>query len=401
MEAHQQSAPLPNRPGRPWRVPPALCSEPGDVLEGARVLRDFNGAPLALVLWQAAREVMLWGQCSARADLFTPLAHRKRLAVLRDTEAPEEVAPLLRALSEAVLGEPELAEAKYVALLCRQVSEWAMEAGAGETALWYAQAAAIASPAHAPTALLAGTAALRLGKLDRAESWLLRTVGVARRRDLRAYAQAYIALARVSEERGDRARARGRWILAVRAARRGGMADVRGKALHGLMRLSLAEGNLPDAARFARLARRHIGRPNHPDRTAWIADFAALLVLSGDTGRALALIRSLLSSVVEPGPRMYLLALQALAHGQEGDRSGALADIWTASWDLASENDDADFVVRTFLTLAAAARMAGNLTGCRRAEEAARRSVRTGLERWLVEQYSTEQTGRTERGYGA
>jgi len=402
MKASGQSAPSPNRPGRSWRVPPALTNDPGDVLEGAGVLRDFGGAPVALVLWQAAREVMLWSQSSVRADLFSPSAHGKRLAVLREANVPEDVAPLLRALSETVLGEPASAEAPYVAVLCRQVCDWAMEAGAGETALWYAQAAAMAFPAHARTALLTGTTALRVGKLDRAESWLLRAVGVARKRDLNAYGQAYIALARISEQRGDRARARDRWLLAIRAGRRGAIMDVRGKALHGLMRLSLDEGDLTEAARFARLARKFIGCADHPDRLTLAADFAAVLVRSGASGRARALLRDLLPrAAAEPGIRMYLVALQALALAQEEERSGALADVWTAAWGLAGENEGTDLAVRTFLTLAAAARKCGNFASSRRAEEAARRSIRTGLDRWLVERYAAEQAGPMGTGHGA
>ncbi len=387
MKAFNQSAPSPNRPGRAWRVPPALYDDPGDVLEGAGVLRDFGGAPLSLVLWQAAREVMLWSRAGERAGLFAPSAHRHRLAVLRKSDVPEEVAPFLRALSEAVLMEPELAESEYVSRVCRRVSDWAMDAGAGETALWYAQAAAVALPSHAPTALMTGRIALRLGKLERAESWLLRTVAVARNRDWNAYAQAFLALARVSEQRIDRARARQRLIRAVRVGRRAGLSDVRGQALHALMRLALDDGELGDAARYAHGARRNIGR-DHSDRVSFSTDFVELLARSGETERALALLQTLLSTVAEPSQRMYLLALRAVAHARQENRSGALADVWTAAWSLASENEGAALRVRTLLTLAAAARKAGNTAGAQRAEDLARTSVRTRTDGWLVERHA-------------
>jgi len=380
--------PTANRPGRTWRVPPALMQDvDGDVLEGAGVLRDLDGAPVAVLLWQAAREVVLWAQADERAGLFAPTAHWDRLNLLWNVHALGEVAPFLRALSEAVLMEPESTDPEYVALLCRQVSEWAMEVGAGETALWYAQAAAHSVPSDARAALSTGCIALRLGKLDRAESWLLRAVAVARRRDWETYALAYVALGGVSEQRGHRALARRRLMLALRTTRRAAIPEIREKVARCLMRLALDDGSLADAARYARRVRRIAPGPG---RVLLIAELRAR---SGETRAALGLLRKLLPSVADPERRMYIHALLALAHALDGNRSGGLAHAWTVAWGLAGASEGADLAVRCFLALAAAARQAGNPWNAERAEEAARAAIRTGLDRWLVERYAAGPAG--------
>jgi len=367
-------------------VSPALVHDlDGDALEGSGVLRDLGGGPLSVVLWQAGREVMLWTRANGpRAGLFVAGAHRERLAVLRSLKVPEEVAPLLRALSEAVLKEPELTDANDVALLCRHASEWALDAGAHESAVWFAQAAAFALPTSGRLALRTGIAARRAGKLLRAESWLLRAVGLARKRDWSVYAESYVELARVSEQRGDRALARRRFHSARRAARRNGIRDLRGKALHGLLRLAMDEGDLAEASRVAHFARRCVSLSD-PGRPRLDADLAALFIRSGETGRALHLLGNLLSVATEPRERMLLLALQAHAYGLEG-QSVPLADAWTAAWDLASEGGGGDGEPRTraLLALAAAALAAGNVRHARLAEDAARDLACDPLERWLV-----------------
>jgi len=120
---------------------------------------------VALLLWQVAWEVVAWARADERAGLFAPTAHWTRLNLLWNLHVPGVVAPLLRALSEAVLMEPEAADPGFVALLCREVSEWAKEVGATETALWYAQAAELAlMRADAPAAFSTGWISHRLGE---------------------------------------------------------------------------------------------------------------------------------------------------------------------------------------------------------------------------------------------
>ncbi|HEU4452308.1 MAG TPA: hypothetical protein VFR81_04580 [Longimicrobium sp.] len=380
----------PNRPGRTWRVPPALVHDPGDALEGLGVLNERGGGPLSVVLWQVAREVLLWAQAGERAGLFARSAYGARLGVLRSLETPPELEPLLRGIAEAVLVAPETAEPEHVARLCRRVSDWAMGRGAGETSLMYAQAAALAVPGDAGLALHAGGIGLRLGRLQRAESWLLRAVALARKRDWNTYGLAYLDLARAAELRGNRIAARRRLVIALRAGRRWGLREVRGRALHGLLRLALDDGALSDAGRYARAAERYVGI-GHPERPALDADRAALYVATGETPRALLLLRDLLRVAVEPERRMFLLALQAEAYGSEGRAEGRsvahLAEAWSSAWSLASGEDGGELRVRALLALARAARAAGELRRAHAAEEAARAAARGPLDRWLLERY--------------
>lgn len=234
---------------RSWCVPAAVTRDAGEGLEGDRILFEFRGE-LGVLLWRTARDVVLWAgtPAAARAGLFSPEASGRRMARLLDTDLPEGLPEFLDTLVSQ-LSTPEKADAEILTWCCRQVARWAAGRDRPGTATFYAQAAALCSPADAAPALETGRLALADGQRPRGESWLRRAIGLARRaRQWDAYAAAYVALGKLYEQAGDGARARRHYRRARAAGRRYGMRACRALAGDGLLRIAMAEdGDAPTA----------------------------------------------------------------------------------------------------------------------------------------------------------
>jgi len=316
---------------RRWCVPPALQQEPGELLEGAGVLDELPTA-VGMVLWQSLRDVTLWASLpdEERPGLFTPQAARVRLTELLESGAEPALEVSLTTLA-ALVGSPETANPEIVSLVCIQVSRWAEERGAFATAMGYAQAAAQVLPLDAPPALAAGTLALRWRRSARAETWLRRAVGLARRRrQWEAYAQAYVELGGLYARRGQAALAQRFFVQGLRASRRHGLIAVRGSALHGLLMLAVEAGALDEAERYARGAMRAYGR-GHPRLPELVHDVAYLWVRRESYGRAIPMLQKLLPARVEPVERALTLAILArAAAGAEDTR--LYQESWMDAW---------------------------------------------------------------------
>jgi tetratricopeptide (TPR) repeat protein len=225
--------------GHRWGIPPAILQEADEPFEGSHVLDELPG-DAALLLWRALRDVLLWAAVppARRGNLFSPGAGERRLADVAAAALEADIEVALVTLA-AVPATPEEVHEEIVCLMCRQVSGWAEARGAWGTALTYAQAAALAAPTDAAAAYEVGRLALAWGRDARAETWLRRTVGVARRaRAWEPYTRAYVDLGAVLERRGAHAEARRQLVRAYRAARRYGLLPLRAAALHGLMRVA-------------------------------------------------------------------------------------------------------------------------------------------------------------------
>ncbi|HYJ78402.1 MAG TPA: hypothetical protein VEW03_02275, partial [Longimicrobiaceae bacterium] len=141
----------PRKPRRRWRwhVPPALVH--GDEsLEGTELLEELTGA-VGVVFWQSMRDVTLWAtvrEPEERAGLFAEGTHARRLAQLEAAGVDAAVEAPLRALA-AICRDPEgVAEAEVLGA-CGDVSRWAEDRELRATAIAFAQAGALAAPAHA------------------------------------------------------------------------------------------------------------------------------------------------------------------------------------------------------------------------------------------------------------
>lgn len=168
-----------SRPVRPWRIPPALLRAPGELIDGDSVLSEFTGAT-GLVLWQGLRDAMLWGVTlpERRSSLFVPGAGSRRQ--LLTESAPSGMLPESMDVLSMLLLAPSAMNAEMVSRSCLAVARWAEAQGKRRTALAFAQAAAVCAPDRADAALETGRLAVAADEDSRAETWLRRTIGVAR-----------------------------------------------------------------------------------------------------------------------------------------------------------------------------------------------------------------------------
>jgi tetratricopeptide (TPR) repeat protein len=317
------------------------------------VLDEVPG-PTGLVLWQSLRDVTLWAAMEDdREGLFTPDAARARLAdvLALDVDATLEVS--LTSLA-ALVGNPAAGSPEIVSLVCVQVSRWAEQRGAMATAMGFAQAAALAAPNDASAALAAGAMALRWRRGARAETWLRRATGLARRRhDWASYAQACVEMGTLHARRGHNALAQRFFVQGLRASRRHGLIAVRGEALHGLLNLAMEGGALDDAERYARWAMRAYGR-GHARMGELMHDTAFLWVRREEYERAAALLQRILPTRVEPVDRALTLAI--LAHAAAGTGNLLLyQESWMDAWAVVQRRPgDEERHARALLELARA-----------------------------------------------
>ncbi|HEX6912577.1 MAG TPA: hypothetical protein VF142_19375 [Longimicrobium sp.] len=318
---------------RRWCLPPPVDREPGEMLAGSYVLNELP-AGRALLLWLAVRDVTLWGETDPgeRAGLFAPGAEgvwRGAMAAAR----PEPGLDLPLSTLAGVVTHAAQADAVTISRACLQVAGWAQGQGAMGTAVAFAQAASFAHPDAAHAALAAGRLTLEWGRDRRAETWLRRAIGLARRAgEWESYGWAYVALGEMYERAG-RMEVAGRvYLQAARLARRQGYRALRGQATHGMLRTSLAAGRLDEADAWAFRAERCY-EEDTPRMHAVRYDVARLRVARGEHEEALLLLRRLLDGITDPARKAVCHAL--LAHAAAAcDQVMPYERGWTEAWEL-------------------------------------------------------------------
>ena len=285
-----------------------MLRDPDETMEGAAVLEEVPGE-LGVLLWRSVRDVALWAITppETRASLFDPVGSAAaRIERLTATEVPEEIAPSLDTI-HAMLLRGEGADTEIVSLCCLEMAAWARGAGCSRTAVAFAQAGARVSPEFAEAALHTGLYAVAAGQEARAESWLRRTVALARREgDRIAYADALVELAAIHERRGLSRRARSGYELAYRAARRYGAAKARARAAYGLFRLARDRRREADAAQFAVRALR--GAEDMANPATVLLDLARFWTDLGDFARVHTVLRRFQKIAPPPSPAVHLEA---------------------------------------------------------------------------------------------
>lgn len=311
---------------RRWRTPPPL-TRGAESLEGMEILREVGGE-VGVLLWQAYRNVMFWSTTDEgeRGHLFSPRAGERRREELDDARVPAELTGALDAVA-AMLASPDGTGGSEVADACTAIARWAEEEGHMNTALAYTQAASVASPRNARLALAVGQLARRRAELARAETWFRHTIMVARQiGDWEAYSRAYIALGNMFVARGNFPGAHRMHIKALRAARRKGMPQIQGMALHDLFVIADETGRDEQAEEYARQACRAYG-PRHPSLPALAHDIAYFWMQRGHFARALEVFQSLEHHFTNPWQRALLLANIARAAAGTGNR-----DLFRKAW---------------------------------------------------------------------
>ena len=182
-----------SRDGAPrrWCIPPVMLRAPGETIEGGDLLEEVPD-DLGVLLWRVVRDVSLWGETppDRRARLFVERGDRDQPTALTAAPVPEPISGPLDAIHRMLTGA-ERADERGLSTCCLEVAAWARREGLVHSWIAFAQAAALASPQRAEAALQTGIATSAAGQSMRAESWLRRSVDLARReRDRAAYATA-------------------------------------------------------------------------------------------------------------------------------------------------------------------------------------------------------------------
>ena len=325
-QATRDATPRRARSSRRWRVPPPLLRDPSapETLEGERILAEHPGEA-GLLLWQCYRDVRLWADTPPR--LRPELFHRPDSPQRRETTEGARLDPEMlrgvRSLHAALRGSGDRG-AMVSAALC--VAAAAERAGAAATAVAYTQLAATAAPAAAAPALAVGRVAARQGHAPMAETWLRRTIALARRSGAwECYGSALTELGRLREAAERFREARAEYRRAFLLARRHGLHETHGRAVSGLLRIALREGDDVAAEKYATGARR-AHRRDHPDRGGVLLDVAEVELRHGRHARARALLREV-PVPADPFEQVRVLTMLVRAAGGTGDRP-AVQEAW-------------------------------------------------------------------------
>lgn len=373
MKTTRSKAAAPRLPRR-WRTPPPL-TRGSESLEGMEILREVGGE-VGILLWQAYRNVMFWASADPedRARLFSPEAGRKRAAELAEARIPEELAGPLSTFAE-MLSAADRIQGEAVAQACTGVARWAEDEGHLNTALSFTQAAAVASQRNARLALAVGKLARRRNEAARAETWFRHTVMLARQTgDWESYSRAYIALGNMLIARGNLPAAAKMHIKALRAARRKGLQQIQGMALHDLFVIADELGRDEQAQEYARQAFRAYG-PNHPSLPLLGHDIAYFWMQRGYFGQALEVFQRLEGQVQDLRTRFLLGANVARAAAGTGNKD-LFRKAWTQVYRMIKDPELQSVVANGMLELALGAAALGEWD---RAEQAAQESLEQAI----------------------
>ncbi|HEX6748536.1 MAG TPA: tetratricopeptide repeat protein [Longimicrobium sp.] len=366
------AVPQPGTPARKprrrwrWHVPPALVHG-NETLEGTEMLDEFSGA-VGLALWQSMRDVTLWAggrEPAERAELFQEGAHEQRLRQLDQAGVDAAIDAPLRVLAR-ISAEPDRITEEEILSACRDVSTWADAQEKLATAIAFSQAGALAAPTNAAAGFRVGQLARRKAEYARAESWFRRVIGLGRQaKDWASYSEAFLGLGELYAQRGNFPAARRFYIRGLRAARRHGMRDIQGRALHALF-MTVVDTRPEEALEFARAAFKAYG-PTHSRLPTLARDLAYFWMTRGRFAQALAVFQALAPHLATPGERMLNTSELGRAAGGAGSRPD-FDRAWDEIWSYAGEWHSRPSASQALLDLA---RGAASLKDWSRAERAA------------------------------
>lgn len=321
--------PPPARPGPP-RVPfPSL--HPAERVRGSGILEELAGRHGAL-LWESYRNVGDWAvrpRPGRTGSMFGAGAAERRTRQIAESEWRDGDAGLRTAL-EAIrdlLAQPREARERTVAGACRRISAWAREQGALATEFYFAAAAGLCTPDDAAQAYHAGKLARDLARWDAAEAWLEHAMAAARRhRDRETQGVALLGLGNTFYRQGLYRRAGEAYAAGLLLARRHGLPDIEGGALHNLFVVAVETGDHAGAEEFARRALGAYGT-GHPRVPELAHDVAYLWLVKGDSSRALQVLEALASRLHATVARVHALASLGRAAGESGAR-----DVFERAW---------------------------------------------------------------------
>jgi tetratricopeptide (TPR) repeat protein len=227
-----------------------------------------------------------------------------------------------------------------------------------------------------------GLLARRNAEYRRAETWFRRTLGLARRTgDWNYYGLACLGLGNLNRQRGDYPSARVWYVKALRVARRRGLWDVRPLALHDLFCVAANGGHAEEAETWAKRAFRAYGR-RHPRLVALAHDVARFWLEGERYEEALQVFRAVLPHIERRNERRLITSNMARAAAGMGDRL-TFAAMWSETWRLVDEYEDAECVAESLVALAQGAAALGDRD---RGQLAANHALKIAVQRHEAEQ---------------
>jgi tetratricopeptide (TPR) repeat protein len=314
-------------------------------LQRRRESEILNELPnvLGLVLWQDVRHLHAWVEASSAVrpqrrarpgiprarpdpqpgsvpisrpspkDFFNPSPPPWVIAKRRDARAQcGELAP---ALDEfwAVVASPLSVDRAAVAGGCRQVVEWALAHEHTQTAIEFAEAAALVAPEDPAMANLAGRVTRNAGEHARAEVWFNRSIGYSREHAHGIeLTRAHLGKGILCQELGRVRCAMHHFNIGSRKARKQGIEWLAAEVQHDVMLLLTVRGRYGEALKHAGLALRWYGK-RHERFPLFAADVALLLVLERNYSLAARISKAALRHVANPTARSVILSLHARA----------------------------------------------------------------------------------------
>jgi len=367
------AAPTTGKPARKprrrwrWHVPPALVHG-NENLEGTELLEEFSGA-MGLALWQSARDVTLWAlvrEPEERPGLFQPTAYEQRLRQIEVAGVDAAIDAPLRTLAR-ITRDPGGVTEDEVLSACHDVSVWAEQHEKLGTATTFAQAGALAVPANAAAGFRVGQLARRKAEYPRAESWFRRVIGLGRQaKDWASYSEAFLGLGNLYTQRGNYPAAKRFHIRGLRAAKRHGLRDIVGRALHDLFVIAVDTNDPVEALESARGAFKAYG-PSHHRLPVLAHDLAYFWMTRGRFEQALRVFQAVLPHITQPHERLLTVADIGRAAGGAGNRA-EFDRAWDEVWNFAGEWHTRPHAAQALLDLA---RGAASLKDWTRAERAA------------------------------
>jgi tetratricopeptide (TPR) repeat protein len=305
------------------------------------------------MLWQSLHDLVLWASTppERRGALWDSKAASRRARQFLEAEVDEQVRPWLAVLARILRGGQEVPVEEVVGA-CRKISEWADRSGLPQTAIWYAQAAALIAPTVAEYAFDVGTLYhFRLTDHTRAVTWYARAIGLSKRRaDPVTYSRAYRRMGQILMQRGAFEVAERAFRRAYKYARRSGVRAVAGEALHDLFSLAVETGRKREAEELANRAFTAYP-PAHPRLVMLAHDVAVLWMLQGHHARALPILQSVRAMELDLGVRLMVVSGVARAAGGAGDRDAFLS-AWVETWGIIDANPHLECVTSSLVRLA-------------------------------------------------
>lgn len=314
-----------------------LTTTPRGEASGAGILRELAARPVGLGIWRAFRLLTLWmaeppqGRPGLLDDAGVDAA---LLATAGDLPFdPDDVrGALVFILGEITSAEPDL---KRTARACLAVTDWALAAGAEETALAYARAAALVG-ANARYAWLAGRLHREHNRALQAEVWFQVAYSLAdREHDWEIRSRSLMSWGHVHLNVGRYAKARTLFQRALSTAHRYKLPDREGEAHHYLFTVARAVSDHPTANLHSRAAAA-LYRPDHPTLPNFAHDLACYWMDSGDYPHALQVLLPLVEGQFTESAALQLLFTGSAMRAAGGCGQDVTYDELMASFELQS-----------------------------------------------------------------